>query len=612
MQRHARLTWGAEPIAGGIVRFRLWAPGVDRLALRTPAGDLPMARREGGWYEIETDAVPVGGDYAFVLPDGMAVPDPAARAQAGDVHGPSRLVDPQAWRWQVPDWRGRPWEEAVVYEMHVGTFTEAGTFRAAIDRLDHLAALGVTAVEIMPVAQFGGTRGWGYDGVLLYAPHVAYGTPDDMKALVDAAHARGLMVFLDVVYNHFGPDGNYLGLYAPEFFHPEKHTPWGAAIAYEKSPVRSFMIDNALYWLEEFFLDGLRLDAIDHIDDQSDEPILEEIARAVRREVTDRPIHLATEDARNIVRLHPRDADGRPTLYTAEWNDDYHSAVHAVLTGEDDGYYADFREERPKKLARTLAEGFAYQGERSEFMDDEPRGVPSAGQPPTAFVIFNQNHDQTGNRAFGERLTALVEADALKAFQAVLLLSPQVPLLFMGEEWGETRPFQFFTDFHDDLGNAVREGRRREFRKFSGFRSEEARERIPDPNDPATFARSRIDWARPETADGAAWLAFHRHLLAIRAAEIAPRLHGIGGNAGEILAATDEAVAVRWRLGDGSHLAMVVNLTDGPVAPDLAIEGRVLYALPDTGRLDVAASPSRLELPARGMVALLDEAPAGR
>lgn len=580
MRRHLSLTWGAERIAGDVSRFRLWAPDLDALSLATPAGDLGMASAPGGWFEIETDAVPLGGDYAFRLPSGHAVPDPAARAQADDVHGPSRLVDPRAYVWQVPDWPGRPWEEAVIAEVHVGTLTREGTFRAAIDALDHYAAAGFTAIELMPVAQFGGSRGWGYDGVLLYAPHAAYGAPEDMKALVDAAHARGLMVFLDVVYNHFGPDGNYLGLYASPFFHPEKHTPWGAAIAYEKSPVRAFVIENALYWLEEFFLDGLRLDAVDHIDDPSEEPILEELARAVRRRVVDRPVHLATEDARNIVRLHPRDAAGRPTLYTAEWNDDYHNVVHAILTGETDGYYADFREDRPAKLARALAEGFVYQGEVSDHMGGVPRGVPSTGLPLTAFVAFDQNHDQAGNRAFGERLIALCEADRLAAFQALLLLSPQIPLLFMGEEWGETRPFLFFTDFHDALGDAVREGRRREFATFAGFADAAARALIPDPNARATFEASRIDWSRPASPEGTAWLDLHKRLLAVRAAEIVPRLKGMAPGAGEVLRADASAVAVRWRLGDGSRLSVAIALADEAVALERPLRGRPIFRLP--------------------------------
>ncbi|MEM8853696.1 MAG: alpha-amylase family glycosyl hydrolase, partial [Pseudomonadota bacterium] len=274
-------TWAATLLDGGAARFRLWAPDQSLVSLRTSAGDLAMNREEEGWFALTTDAVPVGGAYSFVLEDGFVVPDPAARAQVESVHGPSKLVDPSAYRWVNPCLR-RPWEEAVIYELHIGTFTEEGTFRSAIEKLADLRDLGVTAVELLPVAQFGGDRGWGYDGVLPYAPHQAYGTPEDLKAFVDAAHGLGLMVFLDVVYNHFGPDGNYLGKYASPFFDPQRHTPWGAAIAYDNPAVRAFFLDNPLYWLEEYRFDGLRFDAIDHVRDSSQEPILEAMATAIR------------------------------------------------------------------------------------------------------------------------------------------------------------------------------------------------------------------------------------------------------------------------------------------------------------------------------------------
>jgi len=566
-------TWGATLAAGG-ARFRLWAPDVERLSLRTARGDLDMAGVGGGWFELVTDAVPVGGEYSFVLPDGMALPDPAARAQAGDVHGPSRLVDPDAYAWRNA-WDGRPWEEAVIYEMHVGTFTPEGTFRAAIGRLPHLADLGVTAVEVMPVAQFGGRRGWGYDGVLLYAPHEAYGTPEDFKAFVDAAHGHGLMVFLDVVYNHFGPDGNYLGKYASKFFHPERHTPWGAAIAYDEPAVRAFFVENPLTWLAEYRLDGLRFDAIDHVRDDSPEHVLVEMARRIRATFS-RPIHLHTEDERNIVTLHPYE-EGRPKLFTAEWNDDYHNVVHPIATGDSEGYYVDFVEGPWSKLARALAEGFVFQGEPSRHHGGAPRGVPSGGQPLTAFVIFNQNHDQVGNRAFGDRLLTLADENVVAALTAVLLLGPQTPLLFMGEEWGERNPFCFFCDFDGELAAAVRHGRRNEFAKFDAFVDPATRKDIPDPNAPSTFEASRIDWDKPASASGRRWLGLYRELLAVRRAEIAPRLHGIGPRAGRILNAEDGLVTVAWRLGDGSQMTMAVNLSaedrgEGP-------QGRLLAAV---------------------------------
>ena len=526
-------SWGATVLEGGGARYRLWAPGEEHIALvaKDSGASLAMLRSEDGWFGLETDAIEVGGGYAFDV-GGRMVPDPAARAQIGDVHGPSRLVDPRAYAWRTGDWRGRPWEEAVIYELHPGTFSSAGTFESIEEKLDHLASLGVTAIELMPVAQFAGRRGWGYDGVLLYAPHTAYGGPAWLKSLVDAAHARGLMMLLDVVYNHFGPDGNYLGLYAPNFFHAERHTPWGAAIAYEKPPVRRFFIENALYWLQEFRFDGLRLDAIDQIDDPAETPILEELAAEVRRTITDRYIHLTTEDDRNIVRLHQRHEDGRPRLYDGEWNDDFHHAAHVLATRESEGYYADFAE--TADLARSLAEGYVYQGQPSGYRDGAPRGEPCASLPPTAFVNFLQNHDQIGNRAFGERLTTLTDETTAELLMAVLLLAPHTPLIFMGEEWGDRRPFCYFTDFTGDLATAVREGRRAEFKKWPVFADPANREKIPDPNAPETAGSSVVDWAYAETPQGQSRLALVRNLLDVRAREISAASCGDRGGAGEL------------------------------------------------------------------------------
>lgn len=555
-------TWGANLHADGGAHFRLWAPGVDAVALVTPGGDNAMRSRGDGWFELETDRVAAGEAYGFRLPSGQVVPDPAARAQAGDVHGLSRLVDPLRHHWQTSDWAGRPWEEAVIYEMHTGTFSPEGTFDGITRRLDHLIDLGVTALELMPVAQFGGTRGWGYDGVLHYAPHPVYGGAEGLKRLVDAAHARGLMMILDVVYNHFGPDGNYLHLYAPDFFDASRHTPWGSAIRFDAAPVRTFYIENALYWLEEFRFDGLRLDAIDQIEDPSDEPILEELARAVRSRIRDRHIHLTTEDNRNVANLHGRDEDGRPRLYTAEWNDDFHHVAHVIATGDTQGYYADYKPDMAGKLARALAEGYVYQGEPSPFRDGKPYGEPSLDLPPTAFIDFLQNHDQIGNRAFGERLCVLAPERTVELLTAILLLSPQIPLLFMGEEWAEQRPFLFFTDFTGELGKNVREGRRKEFRKWPQFQDPATRERIPDPNDPATMRASALDWSAPDRDPGAKRLASVRTLLALRVREIAPRLKGLRHGFREVRVLADRAFWVGWPLADGATLRCVVNFGD--------------------------------------------------
>lgn len=569
-------TWGAEYIAVGEVRFRLWAPGQEQVALRLNGSETPMTRDADGWFELLAVGVSAGSEYSYVLADGTALPDPASRGQKDDVNGPSLVIDPTSYEWRNAEWRGRPWEEAVIYEMHVGTFTEEGTFRAAIEKLPHLVDLGITAVEVMPVAHFGGNRGWGYDGVLLYAPHSAYGAPEDFKAFIDAAHGHGLMVLLDVVYNHFGPEGNYLPLLAPEFFHPDKHTPWGAAIAYELQPVRRFFVENALYWLHEFQLDGLRFDAIDQIgDEESDQHILLEMAERIRREFPDRHIHLTTEDSRNVTFLHERGENGSVPRFTGEWNDDFHNATHVYATGETDGYYKDFAVETERLVARTLAEGFAYQGEVSQH-SGEARGVTSTGQPPVAFVDFIQNHDQVGNRAFGERLLTLAGPEKTKALLSALLLSPHIPLLFMGEEFGETRPFLFFTDFHGDLAKAVREGRRKEFEGHAGHGKED--EEIPDPNAEATFTDCKLDWHKPASPDGAEWMDLTRDLLALRREVIVPMLRTARAAGGRVLKAEDGLVAVAWDFPKG-EIGMAINLGDKP-KPLPELPGEHVYRLP--------------------------------
>lgn len=569
-------SWGAEYIRSGEVRFRVWAPGQQELKLVLDGHEAAMGRDAEGWFELLAEGVAPGTPYHFRLGNGLAVPDPASRLQLGDVHGPSVVVDPTAYRWRNTGWIGRPWEEAVIYELHLGTFTEDGTFAAARERLRGLADLGITAIELMPVAQFSGNRGWGYDGVLLYAPHPAYGSPDEMKAFIDAAHGHGLMVLLDVVYNHFGPDGNYLNAYAPDFFHPERHTPWGAAIAYERRPVRDFFIENALYWLEEFQLDGLRFDAIDNIvDAESDPELMVEIAQRIRAEFPERHIYLTTEDNRNLTRLHERDEEGRVVLHTGEWNDDMHNVLHVIATGETDGYYADFADDVWTKLARALAEGFAYQGDLSPHAG-KPRGAPSAQMPPTAFVDFLQNHDQTGNRALGERLIRLAGPRVLDLMTAMLLLSPHIPLLFMGEEHGEERPFLFFTDFEGELARAVREGRRREFASFASFTG--SAEEIPDPNDPATFAASRPDWRAAETERGRSFLARTRELLRLRHERLVPLLGAAGANAGHVLVAEDGLVGVDWRLGEATWSLRLNLARVERQAP--ATAGEVIWADP--------------------------------
>jgi malto-oligosyltrehalose trehalohydrolase len=417
--RHVhRMPFGTERRPDGSTRFRLWAPACERITLEVAADDfaqesgaafreVPMKRIAGDWHECLVQALPPGARYRYRLPDGLAVPDPASRFNPDDIHAASAVTDPLAYVWRNGAWRGRPWHESVIYELHVGAFTPQGTFAAARERLAHLAGLGVTVVELMPVADFPGRRGWGYDGVLPFAPDAAYGTPDELKAFIDEAHGLGMSVLMDVVYNHFGPEGNYLHAYAPQFFDASRHTPWGAAINFDgpsSRVVRDFFVHNALYWVEEFRCDGLRLDAIHAIDDRSSPDIVTEIAAALRDGPgRERQVHLVLENDRNQARYLGRDEQARPRIASAQWNDDVHHVFHVLLTGQRDGYYSDYADESLERLGRSLAEGFVYQGQPSEFRDGEPRGEPSAQLPPQAFIDFLQTHDQVGNRAWGGR-----------------------------------------------------------------------------------------------------------------------------------------------------------------------------------------------------------------
>lgn len=536
----------------------------------------PMQSEDDGWHVLTTDEAQSGTLYRFVLFSGASRPDPVARFQPLDVHGPSEVIDPGSYEWSDADWRGRPWEEAVLYELHIGCFTLEGTFRAAIEKLDALVDLGITGIELMPIADFAGSRNWGYDGVQLFAPDSSYGRPEDLKALVDAAHSRGLMVLLDVVYNHFGPEGNYWPDYAPIF--TERHsTPWGPAVNFDgegSSIAREVFVENALFWIEEYRMDGLRFDAVHAIRDESEIHILDEIARRVRGASGERLIHLLLENEDNTSSRLARNSDGAPRQYTAQWNDDLHHVLHTAVTGEGTAYYESYLGDT-EKLGRTLAEGFAYQGEVLAY-SGRARGEPSAGLSTTAFVGFIQNHDQIGNRAFGERLTAIAPPEAVRAVATVNLLSPQIPMIFMGEEWGSERPFLFFCDFGPELAAAVRDGRRQEFARFPEFQDPATREMIPDPTDEATFLASKLDWDAAEMQPHAEWRDYYRRLLSIRRAEIAPRLRGIRGHAGRYTVLAPQAVRVDWTLGDRSVLTLLANLSGAPVAASAA-EGRMLW-----------------------------------
>jgi maltooligosyltrehalose trehalohydrolase len=495
-------------------------------------------------------------------------------------------VDTASWQWNEFGWTGRPWEEAVIYELHTGAFTPEGTFRAAAGKLDYLASLGITAIELMPVAEFPGRWNWGYDGVLPYAPDSSYGRPEDLKALVEAAHQRGIMVFLDVVYNHFGPDGNYLPLYAPQFFNPRRTTPWGPAINFDgpgSRTVRDFFIQNAIYWLSEYHFDGLRLDAVHAIRDSSEPHFLEEISERVRGAAGARQVHLILENEDNQASRLRRAASYRPALFTAQWNDDVHHALHTALTSEDEGYYGAYRGDTAK-LGRALAEGFAFQGEWTEYRGSE-RGEPCSYLPPTAFIAFLQNHDQVGNRAFGDRITQTAPPEAVRAAAAVYLLLPQIPMIFMGEEWRASAPFPFFSDFGAELADAVREGRREEFSRFREFRDPERRHLIPDPQSEETFRSGKLAWDELRDPSHRGWLAWYRKIVATRRERILPllsRLH----RGGSFQIVGEGAVLVRWALGDAETLVLAANLSGEAVSGFPPRQGAVIWqegAVQDAG-----------------------------
>jgi malto-oligosyltrehalose trehalohydrolase len=580
-----RMPFGAEFTSQGNTRFRLWAPGQERIVLRVDGNQSwPMRVLAGGWHEQLLPDLPAGTRYQFLLPDGTAVPDPASRFQPQDVHGPSELIDPTHYRWRDQGWHGRPWNETVLYELHVGTFTPTGSFMAAIERLDHLVRLGVTALELMPVADFPGRRNWGYDGVLPFAPDSSYGRPEDLKALIDAAHGAGLMVLLDVVYNHFGPEGNYLSLYAPQFFNPDHQTPWGAAINFDTegaATVREFFLHNALYWLSEYHFDGLRIDATHAIMDQGPLHILEELARRVRAAPLARTVHLVLENEHNEARWLERDAAGHPLLYDAQWNDDVHHVLHVSASDEAEGYYQEYRGDTDK-VGRALAQGFAFQGEHMHYRGSA-RGEPSAHLPPTAFIAFLQNHDQVGNRAFGERLSAIAPAPALRAVTALYLLLPQIPMLFMGEEWHSARPFLFFCDFGGELAAAVRDGRRQEFARFAAFQDEAKRAPIPDPQAEGTFLDSKLDWERLTEPGHARTLHWYQDLLAVRRRHLVPLLPLLQ-RAGDYQVIGPGAVVVRWHGSERRELTLAINLNAASQPGFPACPGRLLWQEGHAGR----------------------------
>jgi maltooligosyltrehalose trehalohydrolase len=611
------MPFGAELLPNGRgTRFRLWAPSALRVELQLlGAGDAPrtggapgadcgpgagrssvhsLRAAPGGWHEADVPEALAGARYKFLVhmrdTEPISAPDPASRSNPEGVHGASAVVDPHSYAWRECSWRGRPWEEAVVYELHIGTFSREGTFAAAARRLPELAALGVTALQIMPLAAFPGARNWGYDGVLAFAPAPCYGAPDELKSFIDAAHSHGLAVLLDVVYNHFGPDGNYLHAYCPEFFNAAHRTPWGAAINFDgesSRSVRDFFIHNALYWLEEYRFDGLRLDAVHAIRDATSPDIVCELARAVREGPgIERHVHIVLENNRNESHYLERDPRGRPIWATAQWDDDVHHALHAVITGEADGYYADYAATPLEHLGRALTEGFAYQGEHSAFRG-RARGEPSKHLPPGAFVGFLQNHDMVGNRAFGDRIQSFADERLLTAAYACLLLTPQVPMLFMGEEFAASTPFLFFCDFGPELARAVAQGRRREFKRFAAFADDAAVAAIPDPGSAQTFDASKLRWEERAHGSHGERLALVRQLLALRRRYLTPHLEHIGRGSFQIEGAL---LRLEWKLNDATRWRVLAHFAGDDAAASRP-PGEIVFA---SGVQQEAASAIRL------------------
>ena len=549
--------FGACPAAGAVT-FQVWAPMRRQVELILHPGLASSQRRSlrpigNGLFAGTFADVSAGDLYAYLLDGEGPLPDPASRFQPQGVHGPSAVVDPRAFAWTDDGWRGVPLQQAVVYELHVGTFSETGTFTGVTERLPYLADLGVTVLELMPVADFPGSRNWGYDGVSLYAPSRAYGAPDDLRRLVDTAHRCGLAVVLDVVYNHFGPDGAYAPQFSPFYLSTRHHSPWGAAVNLDgegSEQVREFFIQNALHWIHEYHFDGLRLDATHGLIDGSPRHFVAELAARVRASLPHRPVLLIAEDERNLATIVRAAEDGGWGL-DAVWADDFHHQARRLAAGDCDGYYEDFTG-TTADLATTIRQGWFYQGQFSAHQGRR-RGTASTGVPLHRMVFCLQNHDQIGNRPFGGRLDHQIEPALYRALSALLLFIPETPLLFMGQEWAASTRFQFFTDHHIDLGRLVAIGRREEFSRFEAFADPAARARIPDPQASSTFENSRLVWNEPTQAPHAGILALYRALLKLRRTQPALQY----SNEFEVTALDDASLAV-LRANESEALILVL------------------------------------------------------
>ncbi len=527
-QRIWRPTLGAWAECGG-ARFRIWAPEAKDVEVIVAPPDsesmqAALSKNDDGTFSGFLAGVLPGNRYTYLLDGRGPFPDPASRFQPEGVHGPSEFLDPARFEWSDAHWRGLEPEQVVVYELHVGTFTPEGTFAGVINRLPWLLDLGVTAIELMPVADFAGSRSWGYDGVALYAPSRSYGHPDDLRRLVDTAHSLGLGVFLDVVYNHFGPVGNYTLSFSPDYLSKTHSSAWAACVNLDgenAERVREFFIENARHWVHEYHLDGLRLDATHALIDGSPRNFVAELTETVQSTVAGRRVLIVAEDVRNAATMIRPASEGGWGL-DGIWADDLHHQLRRHLTGDNEAYYRDYTGSAAD-IVTTINQGWFYTGQPSVHHEGEPRGTDPSGLPPRLFYVCLQNHDQVGNRALGDRLHHKASLAEFRAVSALLLCLPETPLLFSGQEWAASSPFQYFTDHDADLGKIVTEGRRREFRHFRAFVDPEARELIPDPQDPATFERSKLNWSEIEREPHASIRRLYRELLTLRRDEPALR-----------------------------------------------------------------------------------------
>lgn len=600
------MKFGTRYLSGNRTEFNFWAPDSKTVSLwlknnnksRKDSEDndfwhkFPMKQKKDGWFQLITKHAGCGTVYKFELDNKMTVPDPASLYQPEDVHGASVLINLKEKKGKYTDkfeWKGRPWNEAIIYEIHTGTFTQEGTFKALEKKLDYLLSLGITAIELMPLSDFAGKRNWGYDGVLSFAPDSTYGTPYDLKNLVKTAHQKGLMVFLDIVYNHFGPEGNYLYVYAgSKLFNTDEKTPWGDALNFKNRNVRDYFIQNALFWLQEYEFDGLRFDAVHSIKDDSKKHILKEMACTIKQKITDRHVHLILENDNNEAKYLNK------KLYTAQWNDDFHHAMHVILTGESFGYYQDYSEANSAHkpvyhLAKSLTEGFAYQGEKSAYRGGILRGENSKKLFSDCFVNFLQNHDQVGNRICSQRINSIISPQALKAAICINIMAPSIPLLFMGEEFGCEQPFYYFCDFEKSLSEAVKAGRLKEISGLKGVFDKKSFDEMPCLTSEKAFSVSKIDWNQLEQKKHNEIFNFYKELITARKKYIIPFIPELQGLQGDkkytkVEIITDSVFCIEWK-SKKRTLKLISNLGNNDFNYDMDFSGTLIAQSDENGFL---------------------------